>query len=166
MITSRLLDTLIARLKDEARTWPVSPLEHLLTEAAAALIALHQNRDECAAVFEMDRQHELIGPVPECACSSCNLHHRYEAALASLQQHYQRLMRVVGDAVSFLDTVEWTTRATEEEAEDLANAIQEAIEKAERSSLQTSAPPAPEPQGWHPIATAPKSGEVLHPGDF
>ena len=30
----------------------------------------------------MDRHHQVTGPVAECACPSCYLHHEYQAALA------------------------------------------------------------------------------------
>ncbi len=40
---------------------------------------LTKNRDECAAVFAIDRKHEIDGPQRECGCPSCNLHHVYQA---------------------------------------------------------------------------------------
>ena len=57
-----------------------------LAAARQARAALETNRDECVAVFEMDRKHELIGPVAECACPSCNLHCKYAAARETLEQ--------------------------------------------------------------------------------
>lgn len=66
-----------------------------LDEAAQEIDRLTKNRDECAAVFEIDRKHELIGPIADCGCPSCNLHHQIKTLKAELeaeQQGHQTIM--------------------------------------------------------------------------
>lgn len=38
---------------------------------------------------KLHRDHELIGPVGECECPSCHVHHNYRAQLADLQRQLE-----------------------------------------------------------------------------
>jgi predicted nuclease with TOPRIM domain len=51
---------------------------------------LREQRDGQLACVERARQHELIGPVAECACSSCDLHHRLGAEVSRLREALQK----------------------------------------------------------------------------
>lgn len=138
------MDTLIARLKDEARTWPVSPLEHLLTEAAEALIALHQQ------VAELERSNHkwLIDFGMKCKSLAAT-----EAALASLQTSAPPATlldqaRVVIEAVRAVgvaghwDAPHWTLYVPQREI----NALFDLAYELDPKLVAASAPPAPEPQ--------------------
>lgn len=74
-------------------------LHDLYTTQARELREALKNRDECAAVFEIDRRHELTGPVIECGCPSCFLHHRYQTQLKAAEQREatlrERLKRLI-----------------------------------------------------------------------
>lgn len=47
------------------------------------LADITKNRDECAGVFKIDREHQVTGPIKDCACPSCILHHRYQYLLSA-----------------------------------------------------------------------------------
>ena len=52
----------------------------------AELETMTKNRDECAAVFKIDREHELTGPIVDCGCPSCVLHHKHATETARLRE--------------------------------------------------------------------------------
>ena len=51
---------------------------------------ISKNRDAHMAASRVSFNHELIGPVPECACASCNLHHKYSQKLTDLRNEIKR----------------------------------------------------------------------------
>jgi hypothetical protein len=75
------------------------------------LDALRKNRDECANVFKIDRDHELSGPHPDCGCPSCNLHHKYAGELDVLRQENEGLQVILNQVADeknwFDDCGEW-----------------------------------------------------------
>lgn len=64
-----------ARLKESLEILAErADLEKMRADIAEEKVArLTKNRDECAAVFKIDRDHELTGPKEDCGCPSCNL---------------------------------------------------------------------------------------------
>ncbi len=55
------------------------------TSATECIAELEKNRDEHVAAARIPFKHELIGPVHECGCAACNLHHKYNVKLTAMR---------------------------------------------------------------------------------
>jgi hypothetical protein len=93
---------LVRRMEDRARPTQAEAAVVRLTERIDEIltkdriktqeinILTQENRAQAAEVVTLretlarSRNHELTGPHPECACSSCNLHHKASARLSDL----------------------------------------------------------------------------------
>jgi hypothetical protein len=76
---------IIVALKKDIRDREAANIE-LLRECRALRADVEyitKNRDECAAVIKIDRDHELTGPMGQCGCPSCNIHRRYRSSGAT-----------------------------------------------------------------------------------
>jgi len=92
----------------------VLELQKQVAEQQREIASLTNNRDECAAVFKMDRDHELTGPHAECGCPSCNLRGEIEHQ----KSNYQELER---DAKKMLAERDSTIQRLQEALEKIAD---------------------------------------------
>jgi hypothetical protein len=91
-----MIDPLSEKARELAWGWffaPNTPIQkdfpwsdNEKADVARVLAALRDVQRDQLAVVERMRQHELTGPIPECACASCNLHHHYATKLRDVQR--------------------------------------------------------------------------------